>query len=208
MRDTACRPSCSNEPPCRPKSRNGLATFAAVVDDYIRRWRPHVDRDRAIFQSRSLREAIKYAALAKLPDEKRHPHQYRLKSEVLAEAERRLQACSARLRRCSSFTELHELVKREIGGIRGIGPLTIYDVANGIGAQLKRQPERVYLHAGTSAGARALGLDHRRQSLDPSELPSEFQRLQPWEIEDCLCLYKDALQAIRSKRALRMVRLK
>jgi hypothetical protein len=151
--------------------------------------------ERRVFGARSLREAIEYAALAKLPDGKRHPHQYRLKRAVLAKAERRLQACAARLRRCGSFAKLYELVKEEIGGIRGIGPLTVYDVANGIGAQLGLGPELVYLHAGTAVGAKALGLDHRRESIHPSELPAEFQRLRPGEMEDCLCLYKDELLA-------------
>jgi hypothetical protein len=116
---------------------------------------------------------------------------------VLAAGERRLQACAARLRRCRSFEELHKVIKQQIGGIHGIGPLTVYDVANAIGANMGLEPKLVYLHAGTAAGAKALGLGHRRETLDPAELPAEFRRLRPREAEDCLCMYKDELAATR-----------
>jgi hypothetical protein len=201
MRKSAARPGCAPAPPCGRGDRGPLTTYAAVVDDYIRTWRPRVECEREPFRHRSLKEAIEYAALSMLCDGKRHPHQYRLKREVLAEGEGRLQKCAQDLQACGSFDELHELVRDEIGGIGGIGPLTIYDVAERIGTHLgsKYEPELVYLHAGTAAGAEALGLDTRRESLNPSELPPEFRPLRPREIEDCLCLYKGDLRAIRSK---------
>ena len=55
-------------------------------------------------------------------------------------------------------------------------------------------PERVYLHRGTRKGARALGLDWRADSLDPRVLPKELADLEPREIEDFLCIYKDCLR--------------
>lgn len=55
------------------------------------------------------------------------------------------------------------------------------------------EPERVYIHAGTRAGARALGLYRRQEYLEPEELPEPFQRLRPAEVEDCLCIYKSDL---------------
>lgn len=60
----------------------------------------------------------------------------------------------------------------------------------------KAEPGRVYLHTGTADGAKALGLNCRRESLDPDELPTEFRRLTPREIEDCLCLYKDEFAGV------------
>ncbi len=53
------------------------------------------------------------------------------------------------LRKCGAFAELHGLVEREIGSMRGIGALTVYDVAHRIGAFLGKPPGLVYLHAGT-----------------------------------------------------------
>ena len=78
-------------------------------------------------------------------------------------------------------------MRDRIGGIHGIGELAVYDIACRIGAFLGLSPERVYLHAGTREGARALGL--RGASVRKMDLPRAFGRLSPGEIEDCLCIY-------------------
>jgi hypothetical protein len=48
-------------------------------------------------------------------------------------------------------------------------------------------------------GARALGLDHTVESLGLAKRPAAFQRLGPHEVEDCLCLYQDELEAIDAR---------
>ncbi len=136
---------------------------------------------------------IEFAALSMLPNRRRHPHQRRIPAAALAEAERNLQACAAELGRCDGFSELHEIVRREIGSIRGIGRLAIYDISTRIGAHLGVEPDRVYLHAGTAEGARAIGLDPHREALFIDELPDPFKRLRPREIEDVLCIFKREL---------------
>jgi hypothetical protein len=55
----------------------------------------------------------------------------------------------------------------------------------------------VYLHAGTRTGARALGLAARAATLDVSELPAEFHSLEPHEVEDVLCIFKDKFTSSR-----------
>jgi hypothetical protein len=87
----------------------------------------------------------------------------------------------------ADFAEVHRLVENEIGSIKGIGALTMYDIAHRIGAHFGKSPARVYLHAGTKTGARALEI--AGISFDPKILPRPFARLVPSEIEDCLCIY-------------------
>jgi hypothetical protein len=89
------------------------------------------------------------------------------------------------------------LVRERIGGVPGIGALTVYDIAHHLGAFLKLEPDAVYLHAGTAAGAKALGHLHTAETLALADLPPEFSRLRPYEIEDCLCIYKHELKALR-----------
>jgi hypothetical protein len=91
----------------------------------------------------------------------------------------------------TDFAALHRLVNEEIGSIKGIGRLTVYDIAHRIGAFFGKAPECVYLHAGVRVGARALGIGG--DSFDPKMLPNPFARLAPSEIEDCLCIYKGEL---------------
>jgi len=72
-----------------------------------------------------------------------------------------------------------------------VAALTVYDIAHRIGVHFGKEPRLVYLHAGTRIGARALKIGG--DSFDPGILPRAFSRLAPFEIEDCLCIYKDEL---------------
>src|SRR4029077_19857175 len=122
------------------------------------------------------------------PDGKRHPHQCLIPKRLLGLAEERLHAARKRLARAADFAALHGIVEREIGGIHGIGKLTVYDIAHRIGAYFGKAPALVYLHRGTRIGARVFRI--RGDSFDPKILPEAFSRLTPSEIEDCLCIYK------------------
>ena len=125
------------------------------------------------------------------PGGKRHPHQRRIPLHVLQAANSRLQAINQRLGKAKSFAELHGLIAQQIGPIPGIGDLTVYDIAHRIGAYLSLAPEAIYLHAGTREGAQALNLTGEMIAL--SQVPAEL-KLTPAEIEDCFCIYKDALR--------------
>lgn len=186
--NASCQPTNS----CIRPTYVQFLSLSDVTEDYIHEHRRLAEEEMNFFRHCSeLASVIEYAALSKLPSGKRHPHQRRIPKLVLSEAERKLQTASANLTQCLSFEELHTYIRQEIGGIRGIGKLTLYDVTTRIGAYLNLEPERVYLHAGTAQGAKALGLNHRVESLHPAALPQAFNQLIPREIEDCLCIYKD-----------------
>ena len=123
-----------------------------------------------------------------MPSGKRHPHQHRIPGASLHEAAQRLQGVD--LAAVESFDELHDVIAAAIGDIDMIGPLTLYDIAHRIGAFLRLTPTTVYLHRGTRDGARVLGLGRGKKTLSMDDLPAEFRRLAPHEIEDCLCIYK------------------
>jgi hypothetical protein len=166
--------------------------LTAIVKDYASRYREKAHREVRYYTiQRSLEDVIREAALSRLPSGKRHPHQRRIPLHVLQAAERRLQAIAGQLRTAKSFAELHDLIDREIKPVRGIGDLAVYDIAHRIGAYLRHAPEAVYLHAGTREGARALNLTSKTIGL--SQLPAGLRKLSAAEIEDCLCIYKDAL---------------
>jgi hypothetical protein len=167
--------------------------IAAIVRDYRARHRERARREvRYYMIQHSLEDAIREAALARLPSGKRHPHQRRIPLRILQAAERRLQAIAGQLQAAKSFAGLHRLIECKIRSIRGIGDLAVYDIAHRIGAYLRREPEAVYLHAGTREGARALNLYGK--TIEVSDLPAGLQKMSPAEIEDCLCIYKDALR--------------
>lgn len=181
----------------RGRPEHSLNSYADVVRDFRETHRVRMRRYRQFHAAQtSLSSAIEIAALCKTAEGKRQSHQRRLSASTLRLALAALVRCD--LSTCKTFDELFQTIDDAIGGIHGIGELTVYDVAERIGAYLNLEPEKVYLHAGTRVGARALGLGRGTDTLEIRELPSAFRRLTPGEIEDCLCIYKDELKQIKN----------
>jgi len=139
----------------------------------------------------SLNEAIRKAAHGLDEKGKRHRHQSRIKREAIRAAHRALAAVETTLASITDFDSLHSVVEARTHSIDGIGELYIYDVALRIGAFLRIEPTKVYLHAGTRRGALRLGFPPSMKTIRPEELPSELAELRPFEIEDLLCIYED-----------------
>jgi hypothetical protein len=173
-----------------------------IIGDYIRNYRDTARAEMRFFEiQRSPSAAIRKAALCELPSGKRHPHQRRIPRTLLKQV--RLQAIGRKLAKAPDFAVLHRTVEDEVGGIKGIGALTVYDIAHRLGAHFGKAPQLVYLHAGTKTGARVFNISG--DSFDPRILPKAFSRLAPSEIEDCLCIYKDELRdGVHSRTARRM----
>lgn len=168
-------------------------TLDEIVSDYIRKYRALARAEMDTFRmEKSKAAAIRRATLCEFPDGKRHPHQCLIPERLLEFAEARLQAAAKRLAHAKDFEALHDIIKREIGLIHGIGTLMVYDIAHRLGAYFGKSPKLVYLHRGTKEGGAILGF--RGETLDPAKLRSAFKRLAPAEIEDCLCINKDQLR--------------
>lgn len=127
-----------------------------------------------------------------MPNGKRSPHQCRISRDALKHAERRLLRAS--LRTALTFEDLLQLVDATVRPVPGIGPLYVYDTALRLGAFLNLKPKVVHLHAGTRGGAAALFPSRRMDTVSPGEFPEEFETLEPHEIEDVLCIYRDFLR--------------
>jgi hypothetical protein len=201
MKKTLCRPRKPTKPGnCDREPDEDLETYDDVVDDYIRRWRHKVLAERQFFKDCSYQKAIRYAGRCMRSDDKRQGHHQRRSQETLIEVESVVRECAEEMRACKTFHELHELIHREIHPIYDVGPLLVYDAATNIGAHLGLNPDRIYLHSGTAEGAKAILRIGSRKTINRSELPSAFMRLRCWEIEICLCLYKDDLARIARQK--------
>lgn len=163
-----------------------------ILEDYDRRHCCNEEQEIAWFQKQpSLRATIEAAARAIDGRGRRYSHQYRIRRESIRHATAALLAAKDHIARADSFDALHVLIAGQLREVAGIGELYLYDTAFRIGAYLRLLPTRVYLHAGTRDGARALGLEYRRQTLEMSEVPAELRHRQPHEVEDILCIFKD-----------------
>lgn len=165
--------------------------WAEILRDYDGRHCCDCEDDIGWFQKQpSLRAAIEVAALAKDARGRRYSHQYRIRRQTLEHARAALLAGEVQFTRARSFDAVLAIVTQQLREVRGSGELYRYDTAFRIGAYLRRYPTRVYLHAGTRAGARLLHLEFKKEALEMSEVPVALRRRKPHEVEDILCIYK------------------
>jgi hypothetical protein len=165
-----------------------------IIQIYVNKFRPHAQAELDWFSDQpSFHAAIENASLALDRRGKRLSHQRRLKRAALRKALTALTAQSRALEGARTFDALLKLVDSAVRSIPGIGELYVYDTALRLGAKLNLFPEKIYVHAGTREGIRSLGLDYKTTSVLPSALPREFMELEPHELEDILCIFKDKL---------------
>lgn len=182
-------------------------TYAEVVAQYLANDQARGDLDLAWFAKQPDWDTLLEKAVlsrsrgAKNGKEVRHPHQRRLREPNLRKAHRALGQCD--LQACGSFDELHDTIEQSTSEIPGIGPLAVFDFACRIGAWMRPalRPKQVYLHRGARKGAQALGLGQGLKTIRVRELPDEFHGLSGRHAEDCLCIYKEELKEIASRRS-------
>lgn len=198
VREPRCVPSASLR--CQPR-KTIFSNFREIVQDYIEHCRPHALRELHYFAAQNtLPEAIRVASLALIKTtkgkEKRHPHQRRIPDSSLARFHRALLSRRNVIRNCQTFNDLHDVCAVAASRIWKNAELTVYDTATRIGFFLGILPDRVYLHAGTRKGAKGLRLKENK-SISMNQLPAEFKRLKPHEVEDCLCIYKEPIKRLQ-----------
>lgn len=166
--------------------------LTGLIEIYKRKNKPNLDRMLDYYKSlESLEEVIKNATLAIGPGGKRHPHQWRIKKIVLEKAANRLLDGVNEINNCNSFEDIIKLAEEKTKDLKGFGELAIYDTSLRIGAKKDIYPSKVFVHAGTRKGCKALGLDDKLKTLTVQNFPEPIKDLQPHEIEDFLCIYKD-----------------
>jgi hypothetical protein len=136
--------------------------------------------------------AAEAAVYSRHPQYKKHDHQFRISGISMRHTWQRLRRRLSELRRATTFSEVHAIVKE--CAVAGFGELSIYDAAHRIGAWLGVEPDAVYLHRGTRDGAKALGLDAAAGLLAMRQLPRPLRRLTPEQVEDFLCIFKVRLR--------------
>lgn len=170
-------------------------TPEAIIRKYTSDIRPYANEELSWFREQpTLSEAIRLAALAINSKGKRYSHQRRLRKEVLEQARYILFKNQEDIKLSPSFDDLHNTLIRLLDPVKGLGELYCYDTALRIGANIGLFPERVYLHAGTRRGVKALGLDSKASALEVSQFPEWLHQLKAYEIEDVLCIFKDRFE--------------
>ena len=172
----------------------------SITRIYIQRIRPHAAEELNWFaQKPTLKSAVEFSTLAINSKGKRYSHQRRLKRATLEEAKGILLANLGELKKAKSFDDLFLLTEKLFKPINGAGELYIYDTALRIGANMNLLPTKIYLHAGTRIGAKALGFKTKLRIIEKQDLPADLKELEPHEIEDVLCIFKSELEKVDIK---------
>jgi hypothetical protein len=192
----------SMDPPKKP-----LVDLDSVVDDWLYRFSEggtHNDqRDKVVdwtAKQLTLKAAVYVACYSKREDGKMHNHQVKVKAEARREFADRIWS-GVNLASCEDFDDLHDELER--AAPKGIGPVTIYDVAVRIGAWLENRygidmsPSSLYLHAGVRDSWTTLFGKEKRDRIPREELPAPLQRIPTDEVEDMICCYKSVFSGWR-----------
>jgi hypothetical protein len=176
-------------------------SLEAIVRMYTHKHRLNAQAELNWFRQQPfLNAAIECAALAKNCKGKRCSHQRRIPKTCLEKAKHLLLSNSEAVAQAEDFDALFNLIEKMCKPIKGLGELYIYDTSLRIGAKRDLMPTKVYLHAGTRRGAKTLGFNGGVKAIDVSDMPKQLQQLEPREIEDVLCIFKDLLQKSLSKK--------
>lgn len=164
-----------------------------LVREYSNSKRIKCKQDSCLIRSsfQNFQQMLNIISIGRVPT-LRNSHQRRLKENNLRRFRNNIIKKKNKIHKISNFDKLYELISS--CKVKGIGELAIYDIAFRIGSYLGEYPKKVYLHAGTRKGAKALGYDIPGKYLYKKGFPPPLQVLKPYEIEDFLCKYKDELR--------------
>lgn len=173
-----------------------VSTLDGLVDDWLVRGESIAGRDidwiEFVCQAESFPEAVRRAVYSRNAEGKMYPHQTRIPLAVMDEYIGSILSRMNKIRTAPDFESLYSALSR--ARVKGIGPVTEYDVAYRLSMYLDVPPDKVYIHAGVKEGAQELGLDvSGKRALDHKELPEALQRLPAYEVEDFLCTYREIL---------------
>lgn len=158
--------------------------------------------------SKPLGELIEDAVWGKEPRLNRDKHQFRVPKKTLEEMARLLRdpAIIEEIKRCKSFDDIFVVVYES--KIKNFGPLAVYDTTLRLGAIFGYYPRVVYLHQGAYEGAvNLLGKEvveikskyfcgNRAYPYITVEiLPDPLNKMEPYHIENFLCIYKKVLES-------------
>ena len=144
---------------------------------------------------KSLKEAIEVAAKSVDEHNKVHFHQRRVEKPELISFSERLILREAAINSANIFDDIFEIINSEKNEY--ISELTVYDVAQRIGAFKNIYSDKIYLQSGTKIGAEnLLGRLNNSKFLMREDLPSPFQRpdFTIADIEEILFQYKDEFE--------------
>jgi hypothetical protein len=187
-----------------------LRTLEDVVEDYKVRFnfagdgvRNSVDHDDPVVdyckEAPNLAVAIDRAAAGRRKDGKLFKKGSCVRTESKKELANKLKAKIEKLRNAKTFETIYGVVEET--QVWGIGRMSVYAIAERIGAYLGIKPQAyLYLHAGPLQGwKRLMGYEPRDGRVATSVLPKPLRTIELYHVENLLCEYRDLLNREMTK---------
>lgn len=177
-----------------------MITKKEIVDYQISSGK-HLQKVKSAFENFNLKEAIEKAAKSIDPtnNNKMFSHQRRVGFKVANSGYELLKQREDDLRRCRSFEKIVAITDEVSKQIYRLGQLWSYDTALRIGFQKKVYPKNVYLQAGAIKGYKKIfNRNPRDRFKEKNKFPKELQILEPYEIENFLCVWGNNNQKNKS----------
>lgn len=177
-----------------------MITKKEIVDYQIGSGK-HLQNVKTAFEKFNLKEAIEKASKSIDPtnDNKMFSHQRRVGFKVANNGYKLLKQREYDLIRCQSFEEILVITDEVSKQIYRLGPLWSYDTALRIGFQKKVYPKNVYIQAGVKNGYKKIfNQNPKNRFEEKNRFPKELQILEPYEIENFLCIWGNDKQKNKS----------
>lgn len=161
----------------------------------------HLQNVKTAFEKFNLKEAIEKASKSIDPtnDNKIFSHQRRVGFKVANRGYELLKQREDDLKSCQSFEEILAITDKVSKQIFRLGPLWSYDTALRIGFQKEIYPKNVYLQAGVKNGyIKVFNQNPKNRFEEKNKFPKELQILEPYEIENFLCIWGNDKQKNKS----------
>lgn len=174
-----------------------MTSYTDVYKDYLVKVYPYAEKEYSWYkQADNLRDAVKKAFRSEDEQGKVNNHQSRVGRKRLALAtEIALERFDILgISSFDSFNTIYQFVQSVSAEVHGFGQLATYDTTLRIAKYLGCELQEVYLHAGVTTGASALGFTVKDGDIIPvEEFPAPFNELSGDHLENLLCIYKAVL---------------
>jgi hypothetical protein len=180
----------------------------AMIRKYLKDYLPSDDTEwfKLVDSKRTLPDQIETAVLSLDFNGRMHGHQRRvggarLKKYAQAMLSQHHIDLIKKALRSKNFHAVYLVFKEETKHHYMVSTLTAYDVTQRICHVYGIEPEFVYLHTGTTEGARNLNIKTGgKEYLQSKEVPAWLSSsLAPADIENFLCIYKDEFRLSTGK---------
>ena len=166
-------------------------SLKSEIENYKKGHLQNLEKKKEFYEKMSLTDAIKNAAIGSTPFGTMDSHQRRVGKRKGELGANELLKEEARIKNRKTFEEIFKITEEVRRRVNGLGPLWSYDTTLRVGFNKRVYPNEVYVQSGVVKGVKKAlnGKIPKGRSLPMSIFKDEFQNLEPYQLENFLCIW-------------------